>query len=105
VRGEDVLISGFRYKLKVDACEKNSAKYRQLSNLAINYLSVSPQSRPLAFTDTNLRRYRYGALIVFANYLIESRERGSPEKPFPSFPDWLKEHREITKLLSRRTLD
>ena len=48
------------------------------------------------------RRYRYGTLIVFANYLIEMREQDGPEV---SFPAWLREHREITKLLSRRTLD
>ncbi|KAF5341719.1 hypothetical protein D9611_001925 [Ephemerocybe angulata] len=78
----------YPYKLKLDSLDKNTAKYRQMSNLAVNYL------------------YRYGTLIVFANYLIESREQGSNKpEPFPSFPDWLHERREITKLLSRRTLD
>lgn len=47
-------------------------------------------------------RYRYGALIVFANYLIEMRERGGAGA---TFPEWLHEHREITKLLERRSLD
>jgi len=75
----------YDYKLKVDAAEKGSAKQRKLLNLGINYL------------------YRYGALIVFANYLIEMRER--EDGPEVSFPDWLHEHREITRLLSRRTLD
>ncbi|KAJ2917433.1 hypothetical protein MD484_g2993, partial [Candolleomyces efflorescens] len=78
----------YDYKLKVDACQKGTAKFKQLSNVAVNYL------------------YRYGTLIVFANYLIELRERTSATgPPFPSFPVWLREHREITKLLSRRTLD
>ncbi|THG97465.1 hypothetical protein EW026_g4541 [Hermanssonia centrifuga] len=74
----------YDYKLKVDASEKGSAKQRKLLNLGINYL------------------YRYGTLIVFANYLIELREQDGPTA---SFPDWLREHREITKLLSRRSLD
>ncbi|KAJ3520625.1 hypothetical protein NM688_g9135 [Phlebia brevispora] len=74
----------YDYKLKVDACEKGSVKQLKLLNLGINYL------------------YRYGTLIVFANYLIEMREQDEPEV---SFPQWLQEHREITKLLSRRSLD
>jgi hypothetical protein len=48
-------------------------------------------------------RYRYGTMIVFANYLIERREPG--EGPETTFPEWLDEHREITKLLGRRSLD
>lgn len=48
-------------------------------------------------------RYRYGSLIVFANYLIELQERrGGPEV---TFAEWLDKHREITNLLSRRSLD
>ncbi|KAL0572602.1 hypothetical protein V5O48_009363 [Marasmius crinis-equi] len=71
------------YKLKVEACEKGSKKEMQLRNITVNYL------------------YRYGTLIVFANYLIEMRERGEEIR----FPTWLEEHREITKLLGRRSLD
>lgn len=48
------------------------------------------------------RRYRYGTLIVFANYLIEMKEGQVPET---SFPAWLRERREITTLLGRRSLD
>ncbi|KAI0317069.1 inositol hexakisphosphate-domain-containing protein [Amylostereum chailletii] len=70
-------------KLKVDACEKGTSKHRKLFNLAVNYL------------------YRYGTLIVFANYLIERREEGNAV----TFPEWLSEHREITKILGRRSLD
>ncbi|VDC06830.1 unnamed protein product [Peniophora sp. CBMAI 1063] len=70
-------------KLKVEACEKGTNKYRKLFNLAINYL------------------YRYAMLIVFANYLIERREDGNES----SFPSWLAEHREIKKILDRRSLD
>lgn len=51
---------------------------------------------------------RYGALIVFANYLIELKELAAQKEPgsvgTPSFPEWLKERREITTILSRRTL-
>jgi len=39
-------------------------------------------------------------LIVFANYLIEMREKTSS-----TFEEWMKEHREIAKLLQRRSLD
>ncbi|KXN91655.1 Paladin [Leucoagaricus sp. SymC.cos] len=74
----------YDYKLKTEACEKGSAKERKLRNITVNYL------------------YRYGTLIVFANYLIETRERGEPAA---TFPEWLHEHREITKLLERRSLD
>ncbi|KAK7690552.1 hypothetical protein QCA50_005650 [Cerrena zonata] len=74
----------YDYKLKVDACEKGSAKQRKLFSVGINYL------------------YRYGTLIVFANYLLEMRENPSQEC---SFPEWLRERREITMLLSRKTLD
>ena len=48
-------------------------------------------------------RYRYGTLIVFANYLIEMKEKDDGAEA--SFPDWLREHREIARLLSRRSLD
>ncbi|KAF8150729.1 inositol hexakisphosphate-domain-containing protein [Crassisporium funariophilum] len=74
----------YDYKLKVDACEKGSSKERKLRSITVNYL------------------YRYGTMIVFANYLIEMRESQSTEV---TFPEWLHEHREITKLLERRSLD
>ncbi|OCH86618.1 hypothetical protein OBBRIDRAFT_890367 [Obba rivulosa] len=74
----------YDYKLKVNACEKGSAKQRKLMDLGVNYL------------------YRYGALIVFANYLIEMKESQGPEITFPA---WLRERREITTLLGRRSLD
>ncbi|KAF8896122.1 inositol hexakisphosphate-domain-containing protein [Infundibulicybe gibba] len=73
----------YDYKLKVDACEKGSAKYQKLLGITVNYL------------------YRYGTLIVFANYLLEMREiQGSKA----TFPAWLSERREITKLLGRKSL-
>ncbi len=50
-----------------------------------------------------LTRYRYGTLIVFANYLIEMRQ--SREGPEATFPEWLRKHREIAMLLSRTSLD
>ncbi|EGO24423.1 hypothetical protein SERLADRAFT_438035 [Serpula lacrymans var. lacrymans S7.9] len=74
----------YDYKLKVEACEKGSVKQRKLMSVAVNYL------------------YRYGTLIVFANYLIETRQGEGKES---SFPIWLQEHREIAKLLGRRSLD
>lgn len=74
----------YDYKLKTEACEKGSGKERKLRDVTINYL------------------YRYGTLIVFANYLIEMKESNGAEV---TFPVWLNEHREITKLLGRRSLD
>ncbi|TFK40212.1 inositol hexakisphosphate-domain-containing protein [Crucibulum laeve] len=74
----------YDYKLKVDACGKDSPKERKLRGITVNYL------------------YRYGTLIVFANYLIEMREQTSAAV---TFPEWLHEHREITKLLGRSSLD
>jgi hypothetical protein len=50
---------------------------------------------------TNVR-YRYGTLVAFANYLLEMKESHEPEV---TFQQWLREHREITKLLERRSLD
>ncbi|CAE6515835.1 unnamed protein product [Rhizoctonia solani] len=73
----------FDYKLKVDASDAGSMKQKKLMDLGVNYL------------------YRYGTLIVLANYLIERRQRNITS----SFLAWLKEHREITKLLGRRSLD
>ncbi|TBU33470.1 inositol hexakisphosphate-domain-containing protein [Dichomitus squalens] len=74
----------YDYKLKMSACEKGSAKQRKLMDIGVNYL------------------YRYGTLIVFANYLIEIREGKTAEV---NFPEWLQERREITMLLGRRSLD
>ncbi|KAK2460946.1 hypothetical protein APHAL10511_007416 [Amanita phalloides] len=74
----------YDYKLKVQALEKGSAKERKLHAITVNYL------------------YRYGALIAFANYLIEMGESQGPDV---TFPEWLREHREITNLLERRSLD
>lgn len=48
-------------------------------------------------------RYRYGMLIVFANYLIEMRESTKAEDV--TFEEWMEEHREIAKFLQRRSLD
>ncbi|KAJ7757743.1 inositol hexakisphosphate-domain-containing protein [Mycena maculata] len=74
----------YDYKLKVDACEKGTVKEQKLRNVTVNYL------------------YRYGSLIVFANYLVGLQDKNEPEM---TFTEWLKEHREITKLLGRRSLD
>ncbi|TFK69694.1 hypothetical protein BDN72DRAFT_767637 [Pluteus cervinus] len=74
----------YDYKVKAEACEKGSLKGQKLSNLAVHYL------------------YRYGTLIVFANFLIEVQEG---QIAGVSFPEWLKERREITKLLERKSLE
>ncbi|KZT01378.1 uncharacterized protein LAESUDRAFT_731226 [Laetiporus sulphureus 93-53] len=76
----------YDYKLKVSACAKGSLKQRKLMDIGINYL------------------YRYGMLIVFANYLIETKEMELRESQ-AVFPEWVRERREITTLLGRRSLD
>lgn len=73
----------YDYKLKASACQKGSSKEAHLLSVAVNYL------------------YRYGTLIVFANYLIETRETGTSAK----FQEWLDKHTEITKILKRRSVD
>lgn len=42
-------------------------------------------------------------LIVFANYLIEMRE--CTDSGDVTFEEWMEEHREIAKLLQKRSLD
>jgi len=71
----------YDYKLKVDAAEVGSTKYRTLKGVAFNYL------------------HRYATLVVFANYLLEGETQAQP------FPVWLREHREITTILDRLELD
>jgi hypothetical protein len=96
---------------------RSPAKYNNLFNLGINYL------------------YRYGMLIVFANYLVEIREekerirdssrddvtkvevrtggegadiiRGDEveAKAVLTFSAWLEQRREIRTLLGKRSLD
>lgn len=95
-------------KLKVEACEKGSSKHRKLFTLAVNYLYVSFVSLASLIPLSNsligaaVLRYRYATLIVFANYLLDKREHREGDV---SFPEWLSEHREITKLLGRQSLD
>ncbi|GJJ08366.1 hypothetical protein Clacol_002580 [Clathrus columnatus] len=73
----------YDYKLKADACVPGTTKHTKLQQIALNYL------------------YRYATLIVFANYLVEIHD----VKVEIAFPTWLNEHREITQLLSRGSLD
>ncbi len=94
-----ILIVGCSYKLKVDACEKGTAKEIKLRNLAVNYLYVffSLSHVGSLMNVSILFRFRYGTLIVFANYLIDKTDE--------TFSQWLTEHREIMNILRRRSLD
>ncbi|KAF9067827.1 inositol hexakisphosphate-domain-containing protein [Rhodocollybia butyracea] len=74
----------YDYKLKVEACELGSKKEKHLRHVAVNYI------------------YRYGTLIVFANYLIEMRLGQEPES---TFTKWLEERREIRQILRKPSLD
>lgn len=44
--------------------------------------------------------YRYAMLIVLAEYLLEDKESQQP-----SFNDWFEQKREVSRILSRQTLD
>jgi hypothetical protein len=69
-------------------------------------LSVRPESSPAPYETDDCfdgDSYRYGMLIVFANYLIEMRE--STNAGDVTFEEWMEEHREIANLLHRRSLD
>ncbi|KAK1923782.1 inositol hexakisphosphate-domain-containing protein [Papiliotrema laurentii] len=74
------------FKVKVDAAEPGSSKHATLSHQAVNYL------------------YRYGTLIVLANFLLEAKEQGLSLDE-TDFASWLQQHREIRSVLSRKTLD
>ncbi|KAK4685163.1 hypothetical protein P7C73_g4998, partial [Tremellales sp. Uapishka_1] len=76
----------YDFKVKIDACEPGSSKHSGLVHLGVNYL------------------YRYGTLIVLANFLLETKEKGIPLSQ-TDFPSWMAQHREIRTVLSRKTLD
>ena len=91
--------------MKVETSEKGSAKQRKLMSMGVNYLCVRklhPRPTKLMIVLTG-GSYRYGMLIVFANYLIEMRE--STNAGDVTFEEWMEEHREIANLLHRRSLD
>ncbi|KAG0151897.1 hypothetical protein CROQUDRAFT_36078 [Cronartium quercuum f. sp. fusiforme G11] len=79
----------YDYKLRAEAAEPGSEKQRKIQTAATNYL------------------YRYGSLIAFANWLLERAdiEEVGDRESIPSFPKWLQEHREITHILQKRTLE
>ncbi|KZP00352.1 hypothetical protein CALVIDRAFT_560340 [Calocera viscosa TUFC12733] len=76
----------YDYKLKVDAADEGSEKYKRLFDMGMNYM------------------YRYALLIVLANYLIHTRSMADPSIA-PTFSAWLSTRREITTLLSRRSFE
>jgi hypothetical protein len=94
------LIRKCSFKLKLDTMPKGTEQYRKLSTTAVNYLCVHSRFDPRQ-PNSCIDRYRYGTLITFANYLIECRENTLTTR----FPAWLAEHREISNLLSRTSLD
>lgn len=76
----------YDFKLKVMAAEPGSSKHDTLTHQAVNYL------------------YRYGVLIVLANFLLETREQGTSLED-ANFGAWIHSHREIRNVLGRTTLD
>jgi hypothetical protein len=87
-------------KLKLDTMPKGTVHYRKLSTTAVNYLCVHLRFIP-RLPNSCIVRYRYGTLITFANYLIKCWEN----TPTTRFPAWLTEHREISNLLRRTSLE
>lgn len=76
----------YDFKLKIAAAEPGTSKYNTLLHQGVNYL------------------YRYGALIVLSNFLLECKEQGIAFDK-ANFPQWLEKHREIRNVLSRKKLD
>ncbi|RXK36344.1 hypothetical protein M231_06381 [Tremella mesenterica] len=76
----------YDFKIKIEASERGSAKYKMLLHQGVNYL------------------YRYGAMIVLANFLLEIKDQNVSLRE-SDFPKWLEQHREISSVLSRKTLD
>jgi hypothetical protein len=100
---------GELYGLKVQTEGRDQRKRERETTETDEYgseLSVRPGS-PFASDETDDclggASYRYGMLIVFSNYLIEMRENTNSEDV--TFEEWMEEHREIAKLLQRRSLD
>ncbi|KAK4050677.1 hypothetical protein OIV83_003403 [Microbotryomycetes sp. JL201] len=107
----------YDFKLRAEAADDQSVKHKKIFHVACNYL------------------YRYASLIVFANYLLEKSaasaksqfsdklsdisdtdEEESTDEPrlrarpnatdvSKPFKDWLQDRREISHILSRRTLE
>lgn len=48
--------------------------------------------------------YLDGTLIVLANFLLETKEQGVPLSS-ADFPGWFQQHREISSVLNKSTLD
>ncbi|ORY34932.1 inositol hexakisphosphate-domain-containing protein [Naematelia encephala] len=76
----------YDFKLRVDAADPGSSKYTAILRQATNYL------------------YRYGTLIVLANFLLEAKEEGVPFGQ-ADFPAWMQRHSEIRAILRRSTLN
>jgi len=90
----------YDFKLKVDATDAGSAKFNILMHQAINYLYRCELTKksPCANSLSD------GAIIVLANFLLETKEQGlAPDEV--DFPEWLQQHREIRNVLSRKALD
>lgn len=72
----------YDYKLRIEAMDHGSKKWRAAREVAINYL------------------VRYFYLIVFANYLLEGQE-----DTIVSFKEWLKGRREIVNIISLQSIE
>lgn len=77
----------YDYKLKMDAGDPKSSKYRELKTRGINYA------------------FRYAMLIVLTAYLLEKKEEELSGEMSPPFNVWLKDKREIKTVLARQALD
>lgn len=88
------------FKLKAEAAEPGSQKHKTLMHQGVNYLyrcRSSVSTAPL-LTHTD------GMVIVLANFLLETKEQGTPIDE-ADFTRWIFQHREIRNVLSRKTLD
>lgn len=74
---------------------------RYCSKLPTTYTDVSCLLPPRI---TSAHRFLDGTLIVLTNFLLETKEAGTPLEQ-SDFPSWLEKHREIRSVLSRKTLE
>lgn len=90
----------YDYKLRIEAMDQGSKKWRAAKEVAVNYL------------------VRYFYLIVFANYLLEEMGHTSIEsededentafkeaRKLTTFKEWLKGRREIVNIITLQTVD
>lgn len=101
------------FKLKAEAAEIGSAKHKTLFQQGVNYLYrcelpivcfITPQWLAEGLEGVADAASLDGTMIILANFLLETKEQGIPLLQ-ADFPGWMQQHREISSVLSKSTLD